>query len=418
MTTTEEILQNALIEKQKPVPSEEQLNQALFKMADRLLEDQEEILRANEEDVAAYGEKLGPVKTDRLRLTPARLSDMAEGLRHVAGLPCPFGEILEERTLDNGIHLKKVRVPMGVVAVIYESRPNVTSDSAGLLLKSGNVAVLRSGKESWHTSDTIIHSMQKALEETGISRNRVQLIQDVTHDSARALMKAEGKIDLLIPRGGKNLIQTCVRESTVPVIETGTGICHIFVDEDADQEQALKIIENAKCSRPSVCNAEEVLLVHEKLAAEFLPKLKERLVDQRKARNEVPVELRLDETAASIIPGTPAGPEDFDTEFLDYILAVHVVKDTEEAIAHISRHSTHHSEAILTRNQEHMQKFLDQVDSACVYVNASTRFTDGGVFGLGCEIGISTQKLHARGPMGLKELCTWKYELIGEGQIR
>ncbi|MGN1389972.1 MAG: glutamate-5-semialdehyde dehydrogenase [Bulleidia sp.] len=418
MTTTEEILQNALIEKQKPVPSEEQLNQALLKMADRLIEDQEEILRANEEDIAAFGEKLGPVRTDRLRLTEARISDMAEGLRHVAELPCPFGEILEERTLDSGIHLKKVRVPMGVVAVIYESRPNVTSDSAGLLLKSGNVAVLRSGKESWHTSDIIIHSMQKALEETGIPGNRVQLIQDVTHDSARALMKAEGKIDLLIPRGGKNLIQTCVRESIVPVIETGTGICHIFVDEDADQEQALKIIENAKCSRPSVCNAEEVLLVHEAIASEFLPKLKEHLVDQRIARNEEPVELRLDPAAAGIIPGTPVGPDDFDTEFLDYILAVHVVKDIEEAISHISRHSTHHSEAILTRNQEHMQKFLDQVDSACVYVNASTRFTDGGIFGLGCEIGISTQKLHARGPMGLKELCTWKYELIGEGQIR
>lgn len=418
MTPTEEILQNALIEKEKPVPSETQLNEALLRMADRLIKDQAEILKANEEDVAAFGEKLGPVKTDRLKLTPERINDMAEGLRHVAGLPCPFGEILEERTLDNGIYLKKVRVPMGVVAVIYESRPNVTSDSAGLLLKSGNVAVLRSGKESWHTSDVIIHSMQKALKETGISENRIQLIQDCTHDSARALMKAEGKIDLLIPRGGKNLIQTCVRESTVPVIETGTGICHIFVDEDADQEQALKIIENAKCSRPSVCNAEEVLLVHEAIASEFLPKLKECLVDQRKARNEVPVELRLDPAAARIIPGTPAGPDDFDTEFLDYILAVHLVKDTEEAIAHISRHSTHHSEAILTNNQEHMQKFLDQVDSACVYVNASTRFTDGGIFGLGCEIGISTQKLHARGPMGLKELCTWKYELIGNAQIR
>ncbi len=416
--TTEQILQNALIEKQKPVPSENQLDQALLRMADCLIEDQREILKANEEDIAAYGERLGPIKTDRLRLNPERISDMAEGLRHVAGLPCPFGEILEERTLENGLHLKKVRVPIGVVAVIYESRPNVTSDSAGLLLKSGNVAVLRSGKESWHTSDIIIHSMQKALKETGIPENRIQLIQDCTHESARELMKAEGKIDLLIPRGGKNLIQTCIRESTVPVIETGTGICHIFVDEDADQKQALNIIENAKCSRPSVCNAEEVLLVHESIASEFLPKLKERLVDQRMARNEVPVELRLDETAAGIIPGIPAGPDDFDTEFLDFILAVHVVKNIEEAIAHICRHSTHHSESILTENQEHIQKFLDQVDSACVYANASTRFTDGGIFGLGCEIGISTQKLHARGPMGLKELCTWKYELIGEGQIR
>ena len=391
--TTEQILQNALIEKQKPVPSENQLDQALLRMADCLIEDQREILKANEEDIAAYGERLGPIKTDRLRLNPERISDMAEGLRHVAGLPCPFGEILEERTLENGLHLKKVRVPIGVVAVIYESRPNVTSDSAGLLLKSGNVAVLRSGKESWHTSDIIIHSMQKALKETGIPENRIQLIQDCT-------------------------IKTCIRESPVPVIETGTGICHIFVDEDADQKQALNIIENAKCSRPSVCNAEEVLLVHESIASEFLPKLKERLVDQRMARNEVPVELRLDETAAGIIPGIPAGPDDFDTEFLDFILAVHVVKNIEEAIAHICRHSTHHSESILTENQEHIQKFLDQVDSACVYANASTRFTDGGIFGLGCEIGISTQKLHARGPMGLKELCTWKYELIGEGQIR
>jgi glutamate-5-semialdehyde dehydrogenase len=305
-----------------------------------------------------------------------------------------------------------------VIAIIYESRPNVTSDAAALALKSGNACVLRCGKEAWRSSAAIVHALRQGLAAKKLPVEAVSLIEDTTHASAQELMRARGYVDLLIPRGGAGLINACVEQATVPCIQTGTGICHIYVDSSADQAQALDIVENAKTSRPSVCNAAEVCLVASDIAAEFLPALKKRLVDERQAKGLPPVELRLDDRAQAIIPGTPAGPEDFDTEFLDYILAVRVVDFVQEAIDHISAHSTGHSESILTRDQEHADLFIRTVDSAAVYVNASTRFTDGGEFGLGCEMGISTQKLHARGPMGLEELCSYKYVIHGDGQVR
>ena len=299
---------------------------------------------------------------------------------------------------------------MGVIAIIYESRPNVTSDAAALALKSGNVCVLRGGKEAFRSANAIVTALRSGLKQLGITENAVNLVQDTSRDSATALMTANGYIDLLIPRGGAGLINTCVRTATGPCIATGTGICHVYVEKTADQAMALNIIENAKTSRPSVCNAEEVLLVDEAIAAQFLPKLYDRIGGK--------VEFRLDETAAAIIPGKAAGDADFDTEFLDYVLAIKCVKDVNEAVAHIAAHSTGHSEAIITSNPEAEAIFTGCVDSAAVYVNASTRFTDGGEFGLGCEMGISTQKLHARGPMGLRELTTYKYVVHGKGHIR
>ena len=394
--------------------STQRKNEALLAMADALEAEQAAILAANAQDLEAAQGHIGDVMLDRLRLTPARVAAMAQGIRDVAKLPDPVGRVLEETVRPNGLKIQKVSVPMGVIAIIYESRPNVTSDAAALALKSGNVCILRGGKEAFRSACAITDALRAGLRRAGVTDNAVNLVRSTSRDSAAALMTAQGYVDLLIPRGGAGLIGACVRNATVPCIATGTGICHMYVEKTADQDMALNIIENAKTSRPSVCNAEEVLLVDRAIASEFLPKLYGRLVTDR----ERPVELRLDETAQAIIPGTPAGARDFDTEFLDYILAVACVDGVEEAIAHIAAHSTGHSEAIITSDPQAAQLFTACVDSAAVYVNASTRFTDGGEFGLGCEMGISTQKLHARGPMGLRELTTYHYIIQGNGQIR
>lgn len=389
-------------------------NNALNAMADALLSHTQAILEANAQDLEAAREHISPVMMDRLRLTPDRIAAMAQGIRDVAALPDPVGQLLESHTRADGLKIEKVSVPMGVIAIIYESRPNVTSDAAALALKSGNVCVLRGGKEAFRSANAIVTALRSGLTAQGVTEYAVNLVQDTSRNSATALMTANGYIDLLIPRGGAGLINACVRNATVPCIATGTGICHVYVEKTADLDMALNIIENAKTSRPSVCNAEEVLLVDKAIAPQFLPMVYDRLVVKR----ENPVELRLDETAARYIPGTPAGEQDFDTEFLDYILAVKCVEDVQEAVAHIAAHSTGHSEAIVTRSPEAEEAFTAGVDSAAVYVNASTRFTDGGEFGLGCEMGISTQKLHARGPMGLRELTTYKYVIHGNGHIR
>ena len=396
----------------------EQKNEALRQMAEQLRQSAPDILAANRQDVEAAREALGPVMIDRLTLTEGRIEGMARGILDVVGLPDPVGRVLRTERRPNGLVIDRVSVPLGVIAMIYESRPNVTSDAAALALKAGSAMVLRGGKESYLSNAAIVAALRRGLAAAGLPEALVGLIEDRSRQSARELMEAEGLVDLLIPRGSAGLIRTCVENAKVPCIQTGTGICHIFVDASADQDAALDIIENAKCSRPSVCNAAEALLVHREIAPAYLPRLRERLTDARAARGLPPVELRLDKEAAALIPGTPAGPQDFDTEFLDYILAVAVVGDVGEAIAHIARHSTGHSEAILTRDEGAAQRFTRQVDSAAVYVNASTRFTDGGEFGLGCEMGISTQKLHARGPMGLEELTTYKYVVRGNGQIR
>ena len=385
-------------------------NAALNAMADGLLACEKEILEANALDLEAAKGQVTDVMLDRLRLTPERIAGMAKGIREVAALPDPVGLTLDSHTRTDGLKIDKVSVPMGVIAIIYESRPNVTSDAAALALKSGNVCILRGGKEAFRSANAIVEALRTGLQSVGIPETAVNLVQDTSRDSAVALMTANGYVDLLIPRGGAGLISACVRTATVPCIATGTGICHVYVEKTADQEMALNIVENAKTSRPSVCNAEEVLLVDKAIAAEFLPKLHTRLGQK--------VELRLDEEAAKYIPGTPAGEKDFDTEFLDYILAVKCVEDVREAAAHIAAHSTGHSEAIITADPAAEAYFTANVDSAAVYVNASTRFTDGGEFGLGCEMGISTQKLHARGPMGLRELTTYKYIIHGNGQVR
>lgn len=398
----------------------ERRNTALMKMADALLkpEHSARILSENAKDLEDAKGTIPDVMLDRLLLTQERIQGMADGIREVAVLEDPVGKILAEVKRPNGLIIRKTAVPMGVVAIIYESRPNVTSDAAALAIKSGNVCVLRGGKEAWRTCHAIVEAMQIGLEEAGMPRLAVNLIEDTSRVSANELMTAEGYVDLLIPRGGKGLIRSCVEHATVPCIQTGTGICHIYVDKAADLEMAVRIINNAKTSRPSVCNAQEVCLVHEDVAEKFLPILKQELCKKRAEEGKQPVELRLDSAAASIIEGTPAGEADFDTEFLDYILSVKIVDSVEEAIEHINAHSTGHSEAIITSDEKAAGQFTAAVDSAAVYVNASTRFTDGGVFGLGCEMGISTQKLHARGPMGLAELCTYKYVVSGDGQIR
>ena len=394
--------------------SSQQKNDALEAMAQALLDSQAEILAANELDLQAAQGHISDVMLDRLRLTPERIQGMAQGIRDVVKLPDPVGRVLEESRRSDGLLIQKVSIPMGVIAIIYESRPNVTSDAAALALKSGSVCILRGGKEAFRSANAIVAALKRGLHQAGVTEDAVNLVQDTSRDSAAALMTANGYVDLLIPRGGAGLINACLRNATVPCIATGTGICHVYVEKTADQDMALNIIENAKTSRPSVCNAEEVLLVDKSIAAEFLPKLHKRLVLDRKQ----PVELRLDAYAQRIIPGTPAGERDFDTEFLDYILAVKCVDGVEEAIAHIGAHSTGHSEAIVTRDEAAANLFTSCVDSAAVYVNASTRFTDGGEFGLGCEMGISTQKLHARGPMGLRELCSYNYIVHGNGHIR
>ena len=394
--------------------SSQQKNDALEAMAQALLDSQAEILAANELDLQAAQGHISDVMLDRLRLTPERIQGMAQGIRDVVKLPDPVGRVLEESRRSDGLLIQKVSIPMGVIAIIYESRPNVTSDAAALALKSGSVCILRGGKEAFRSANAIVAALKRGLHQAGVTEDAVNLVQDTSRDSAAALMTANGYVDLLIPRGGAGLINACLRNATVPCIATGTGICHVYVEKTADQDMALNIIENAKTSRPSVCNAVEVLLVDKSMAADFLPKLHKRLVLDRKQ----PVELRLDAYAQRIIPGTPAGERDFDTEFLDYILAVKCVDGVEEAIAHIGAHSTGHSEAIVPRDEAAANLFTSCVDSAAVYVNASTRFTDGGEFGLGCEMGISTQKLHARGPMGLRELCSYNYIVHGNGHIR
>ena len=417
--TTKEILINAKEAKAKlSLLSSEEKNKALEAMAEALTENEKKILEANASDVLAARGKISEVMIDRLALTSSRIADMAKGVREVAALSDPVGRVLSTHSLQNGLEVKKISVPIGVVAIIYESRPNVTSDAAALCLKSGNVCVLRGGKEAFRTSSEIVRAMRGGLEKHGFSPDFVNIVSDISRNSANELMTAVGYVDLLIPRGGAGLIKACTENAKVPCIETGTGICHIYVDEYVDIEKAISIIENAKTQRPSVCNACEVCLVNRNIAEKFLPELEKRLTSERKDKNLSAVELRICSEAAKVINGTPAGELDFDTEFLDYVLAVKVVSDVNEAISHIAVHSTHHSEAIITESNENAELFTKAVDSAAVYVNASTRFTDGGQFGLGCEMGISTQKLHARGPMGLEELNSYKYVINGSGQIR
>ena len=416
MKTTQEILAAA----KNAVPqlltlTAEEKNSALLAMADALERATGEILAANSLDMEAARGHISEVMLDRLALTEGRIADMTKGIREVVALPDPVGRVIAENTLPNGLQVQRISVPMGVIAIIYESRPNVTSDAAALALKAGSACVLRGGKEAYRSAHAIVTALQRGLAAVGLPETAVNLIEDTTRQSATDMMQAVGYIDLLIPRGGAGLIRSCVENALVPCIQTGTGICHIYVDDSADLEKALNIIENAKMSRPSVCNAAEVCLVHKDVAAEFLPKLKARLTDPKHPH---PAQLRLDGRALAIIDGVAATEEDFDTEFLDYVLAVKVVDSTADAIAHIGAHSTHHSDAIITENDTAARLFTRLVDSAAVYVNASTRFTDGGQFGLGCEMGISTQKLHARGPMGLEELTTYKYVVKGSGQIR
>ena len=416
MITTKDILIEAKKVKTRLASlNTEEKNKALLFMADALIENADEILTANKSDLEKAKGTISDVMLDRLALTKERIEGMANGIKEVAALPDPVGKVLNRVERPNGIVIEKTTVPMGVTAIIYESRPNVTSDAAALALKSGNVCVLRGGKEAFSSANAIVNAMRKGLNKLNLPETFINLVQDTTRESANELMNAVGFVDLLIPRGGAGLIKAVTENAKVPCIQTGTGICHIYVDEAADFNKALNIIENAKTSRPSVCNAAEVLLVNEKIAKEFLPLVKERLVDNR---SENKVELRLCENAQKIIDGKAASETDFDTEFLDYILAVKIVKDVNEAVEHISLHSTMHSEAIVTENKENAEIFVKGVDSSSVYVNVSTRFTDGGEFGLGCEMGISTQKLHARGPMGLEELTTYKYIIKGDGQIR
>ena len=419
MTSTQAIFEKVQkVKKTINTATTAEKNHALEEMAKQLWLSRADILAANELDMAAAKGKISDVMLDRLYLDEERIAAIADGIRQLIDLEDPVGQVLERTELENGLVISKKRVAMGVIGIIYESRPNVTSDAAALALKSGSAVVLRSGKDAYQTAQAIVTALKKGLAQTEISPDCIQLVSDTSRASAQAMMKAKGYLDLLIPRGGAGLIQAVVENATVPVIETGTGIVHVYVDKDADQDKALAIIENAKTSRPSVCNAMEVLLVHEEIAAEFLPRLQKMLVTDRDAVQEKSVELRLDEKAAQYISGIQAKSEDFDTEFLDYILAVKLVSSLEEAVEHIEAHSTHHSDAIVTENDAAAVYFTEQVDSAAVYVNASTRFTDGGQFGLGCEMGISTQKLHARGPMGLKELTSYKYVIQGTGQVR
>ena len=398
--------------------SNETKNALLLAMADSLEKNCAAILEANRADMDGARGHISDVMLDRLYLDEKRVAGMAAGIRDTTALPDHTGRILSEIHRPNGMTIYKKQVPLGLVSIIYESRPNVTSDAAALAIKSGNVCMLRCGREAYRSAHAIVKALKAGITAAGGDPDILNITEDISHQSAADIMTAKGLVDLLIPRGGAGLIRTCVANATVPCIETGTGICHVYVDDSADLQMAVNIVVNAKASRPSVCNAEEVLLVHSAVAEQFLPMLKKALVDDRAAAGQVPVELRLDDRAAAIIPGTPAGERDFDTEFLDYILAVKVVDSVDEAIAHILAHSTGHSECIVTENTEHAERFVNETDSAAVYVNVSTRFTDGGEFGLGCEMGISTQKLHARGPMGLDELSTYKYIIKGSGQVR
>ncbi|HEM5282544.1 TPA: glutamate-5-semialdehyde dehydrogenase [Streptococcus suis] len=412
MTTTQALLDSLLVHKASiNLATTEQKNQALYAMADQLVAQTDAILAGNAIDMENAQGKISQVMQDRLLLTAERIEAMADGIRALIGLPDPVGLVLEESTRADGLNICKKSIPFGLVGMIYESRPNVTSDAAALAIKSGNAVILRGGKEAFHSAQAIVTALKAGLEEVGLSPKVIDLVQDTSRTSATELMTAKGKIDLLVPRGGAGLIQAVVENATVPVIETGTGICHVYVDKDADLDKALQIVVNAKTSRPSVCNSAEVLLVHEEIVSQFLPRLEEALSGQ--------VELRADQKAQALLnQSTPVGDQDFDTEFLDFILAVKVVSNVEEAISHIAQHSTGHSEAIVTENSQTADRFTLHVDSAAVYVNASTRFTDGGEFGLGCELGISTQKMHARGPMGLREMTTYKYIITGDGHIR
>ncbi|HFI0481662.1 TPA: glutamate-5-semialdehyde dehydrogenase [Streptococcus suis] len=412
MTTTQALLDSLLAHKASiNLATTDQKNQALSAMANQLIAQTEAILAGNAIDMEHAQGKISQVMQDRLLLTAERIEAMADGIRALIGLPDPVGLVLEESTRADGLKISKKSIPFGLVGMIYESRPNVTSDVAGLAIKSGNAVIMRGGKDAFHSSQAIVSALKAGLEEVGLSPKVIELVQDTSRASATELMTAKGKIDLLVPRGGAGLIQAVVENATVPVIETGTGICHVYVDKDADLDKALQIAVNAKVNRPSACNSAEVLLVHEAIASQFLPRLEVALSGQ--------VELRADSQAQAILnQATPAGDQDFDTEFLDYILAVKVVSNVEEAISHIAQHSTGHSEAIVTENSQTAELFTLYVDSAAVYVNASTRFTDGGEFGLGCELGISTQKMHARGPMGLREMTTYKYIITGDGHIR
>ncbi len=417
--TTLEILRKAKAQKATVAAmSSEQKNLALIKMAESLKNKCDEIISANALDIENAKEKISPVMIDRLTLSKERIFAMADAVVDVTKLPDPVGETISTVERPNGLTIRKVSVPLGLLAMIYESRPNVTSDAAALSIKAGNVCVLRGGKEAINSNIAIVNALREGLKSANFPEDAVCLVTDTSRQSATDLMTAIGLVDMLIPRGGAGLIRSCVENAKVPCIETGTGICHVYIDEFADANKALNIIENAKTSRPSVCNAAEVCLIHTAVAEKVLPLLKQRLVDDRKAKGLVPVELRVDPKTAKIIDGTPASDTDFDTEFLDYILGVKVVESVDEAIAHISAHSTGHSECIVTENQANADRFTLYVDSAAVYHNASTRFTDGGEFGLGCEMGISTQKLHARGPMGLKELTSYKYIIKGNGQVR
>ena len=393
-------------------------NAALVAMAQAMKNNASAIIEANEQDMEAAKDTVADVMLDRLMINEERIDDMVDGMLQVAALEDPAGRVLETTEPHTGLVVKKVSAPIGVIAIIYESRPNVTADAAALTIKSGNACVLRGGKEAIRTTTAIVEALREGLSQAGVTPDALNLVTDTSRESATVLMKSPEYIDLLIPRGGAGLIRNCVENATVPCIATGTGICHVYVDGSADLDMAINIVNNAKTSRPSVCNAEEVLLVDGKIANEFLPRLYTKLVDERKKEGQTPVELRLDAEAAGIISGVVATDEDFDTEFLDYILAVHVVDGVDEAIEHISKHSTGHSDAIVAEDTSVAQKFSQGVDSSSVYINASTRFTDGGEFGLGCEIGISTQKLHARGPMGLREMNTYKYVIEGNGHIR
>jgi len=418
MTTKEILIAAKNTSRKLATATSGQKDAALLRMADNLIKHTGIILKANRKDMEAANGHISAVMLDRLALDESRIISMAEGIRQVAGLPDPVGRTLKECTRPNELQIKKVSVPMGVVAIIYESRPNVTSDAAALALKSGNVCVLRGGKEAFNSANAIVDALREGLKEAGLPETCINLIQDTSRQSSVELMTANGFVDLLIPRGGAGLINACVSNATVPCIQTGTGICHIYVDKAADLDMALNIVENAKASRPSVCNAAEVCVIHKDIAEEFLPKLKERMIDARIKAGKQPVELRTDSAAAAIIGGIPASEEDFNTEFLDYILAVKTTDSIDDAMHHILTHSTGHSDSIITDDPAAADLFISTIDSAAVYVNASTRFTDGGEFGLGCEMGISTQKLHARGPMGLEELTTYKYIIYGNGQIR
>jgi len=392
--------------------SENEKNRALLTIAEALVTETDRILAANEKDLARAEEKgMKAGLIDRLRLTEERIKGMAEGIEKVTQLPDPVGELLETIHRPNGLVIEKRRVPLGVVGIIYESRPNVTADAFSLCFKSGNAVILKGGSDALYSNKAIVSVIREGLEKSGVTEDAISFIDAIDRAVTMEFMKMKEYVDVLIPRGGAGLIRSVVENSTIPVIETGTGNCHIYIDEDADLAKAIPIIINAKTQRLGVCNACESLVVHEKIREKLLP-------DLAKALSEKSVEIRGDEKIGEVINCVPVTEEDYGTEYLDAIISMKTVKNVDEAIAHINKYNTKHSEAIITENREHAEKFLNEVDAACVYVNASTRFTDGFEFGFGAEIGISTQKLHARGPMGLRELTSYKYRITGNGQIR